>query len=338
MKIARGAIARTLDEPAGEIRFYLFHGPDQAQSRALGTRLVQSLGADRFMIISNTIKSDPASLSDEAGALALFGGKRVIWIEPAGEDIADGVETLLGAPALESPVVAIAGQLRKTSGLLKLAESSPLAASYAAYLPEGQDAERMVVDLGRRFGLKLSPPVAARLADACGNDQAIAAQELDKLALYVGASPQSPKELDHDVVDAVGTETAGSDFLRLADLALSGRMDVLLEEMARLPAGGSEAIPVVRSLQRRLLMLAPARARVEKGERASAIMASLGRTLFWRDKQALETMLEHWSAAAIAKAVDRCASLERSLIFSDAPAIPALGEELIAVSRAARRR
>lgn len=338
MKIAKGAIAKTLDEPVADVRFYLFHGPDVAQSRALGTRLVRALGADRFMIISNAIKADPASLSDEAGALALFGGKRVIWIEPAGEDIADGVEALLGAAALESPVVAIAGQLKKTSGLLKLAEASPLAVAHASYLPEGQDASRMVADLGRRYGLKLSLPVAARLADACGNDQAIATQELKKLALYVGASPQAPKDLDHDAIDDVGAETAGSDFLRLADLALDGRMDELLEELARLPKGGSEAIPVVRSLQRRLLMLAPARARVEKGERASGVMASFGRAMFWRDKQMVEAAIERWSSAAIAKAVERCASLERSLIFSDAPAIPALGEELIAVARAARRR
>ena len=41
---------------------------------------------------------------------------------------------------------------------------------------------------------------------------------------------------------------------------------------------------------------------------------------------------------ALAKAVERCANLERSLIFSDAPQGPALGEELIAVARAARRR
>ena len=338
MKIAKGSIARTVDEPAADVRFYLFHGPDLAQSRALGTRLVQALGADRFIIISNAIKADPAALSDEAGALALFGGKRVIWIEPAGEDIAEGVEALLDAPAQESPVVAIAGPLKKTSNLLKLAEASRLAAAYASYLPEGQDAARMVADLGRRYGLKLSPPVAARLADACGNDQAIAAQELDKFALYIGASPQAPKELDDDAIDAVGAETAGSDFLRLADLALGGRMDELLEELARLPGGGSEAIPVVRSLQRRLLMLAPARARVEKGERPSDVMASFGRAMFWRDKQMVEAAIERWSAAAIAKAVERCAILERSLIFSDAPPIPALGEELIAVARAARRR
>ena len=115
-------------------------------------------------------------------------------------------------------------------------------------------------------------------------------------------------------------------------------MDELLEELVRLPGGGSEAIPVVRSLQRRLLMLAPARARVEQGERASAVMASVGRAMFWRDKQMVEAALERWSAAAIAKAVERCATLERALIFSDAPAVPALGEELVAVARAARRR
>ena len=99
-----------------------------------------------------------------------------------------------------------------------------MALAFAAYVPEGQDAERMVTDLGRRFGLKISPPVAARIADACGNDQAIVAQELQKLALYIDASPHSPKELDHDAIDAVGADNAEGDFLRLADLALSGDM------------------------------------------------------------------------------------------------------------------
>lgn len=338
MKVDKKSVGRTVDEPSSAIRFYLFHGPDQAQSRSLASRLVQSLGADRFIIISNTIKSDPASLADEAGALSLFGGKRVIWIEPAGDDIADGVETLLEAPAPESPVVAIAGQLRKTSALLKLAEASPLAAAFAAYLPEGEDAERMVIDVARRFGLKVGQAVASRLAEACGNDQAVAMQELDKLALYVGASPQAPKELGHDAIDAVGAEMAGGDFLRLADYALSGRMNDLLDELSRLPSVGSEAIPVVRSLQRRLITLAPARARIEKGESQSAVMASISRGMFWKDKAPVEAMLGRWSAADLAKAMERCAALERSLMFSDAPQAAALGEELIAVARAARRR
>jgi DNA polymerase-3 subunit delta len=336
VKASKASIGRAIDQPAANIRFYLFHGPDEAQSRALATCLLEALGASKFVMTSGAVKSDPASLADEASAMSLFGGKRVVWIEPATKDIEDGVTGLLEGPPGESAVVAIAGTLPKTSALLKLAESTPDALAFAAYAPEGQDAERMVIDVGRRYGLKISSPVAVRLADGAGNDQAIVAQELQKLALYVDASPQMPKELDHGAIDAVGAESAEGDFQKLADLALSGEINELGEELARLPAGGSEAIPVVRSLQRRLLMLAPARARVERGERVDAVMTSLGRTLFWKDKAKIQQMLSKWSAEDLATVADRAGKLERSLMFTAAPDREALGEELLAIARKAR--
>ena len=338
MKATKPSIGRAVDQPAAQVRFYLFHGPDDAQSRALGQRLVQALGAAKFAIAAGAVKSDPAALADEAGAMSLFGGARVVWIEPAGDEITAGVEALLEAPSVESPVVAIAGALRKTSSLLKLAEASPQAVAFAAYLPEGQDAERMVMAVGRSFGLKLAPDAAARIAAAAGNDQAIVTQELQKLALYVDASPHAPKALDHAAIDAVGTDTAEGDVLRLADLALSGEVDALAGELARLPATGSEAIPVVRSLQRRLIMLAPARARVERGESLDAVMTSLGKALFWKDKAMVGRMLAQWDAERLAKVAERTGKLERSLMFSPAPEQAALGETLLAIAREARRR
>jgi DNA polymerase III subunit delta len=338
VKASKPSVGRAVDQPNREVRFYLFHGPDEAQSRALGQRLIDGLDASKFVMDAGTVKADPAALADEAGAMSLFAGPRTIWIEPAGDEITAGVEALLEAAGAESPVVAIGGALRKTSALLKLAEASPRALAFAAYLPEGQEAGRMVTDVGRRFGLKISPPVAARLADACANDQAIVAQELQKLALYIGASPHSPRELDHDAIDAVGAVSSEGDFLRLADLALGGDLDTLAEELSRLPPGGSEAIPVVRSLQRRLLMLAPARARVERGESPDAVMTSLGRSLFWKDKPAVARMLLQWDAERLARVAERASELERALMFSPAPPQESLGEELLAIARQARRR
>ena len=338
MKASKQSVVRSVEQPDPQIRFYLFHGPDEAQSRALGARLVEALGASRFLISAGAIKSDPPTLADEAGAMNLFGGTRVVWVEPATKDIEQGVVALLEGPALESPVVAIAGDLAKSSPLIKLAESSPLALTFAAYAPEGRDAERMVIDLGRRYGLKIAPPIAARVAGACANDQAIVSQELQKLALYVDASPHSPKELDHEAIDAVGTEAAEGDFMRLADLALSGDLNGLSEEMARLSAAGSEAIPVVRSLQRRLLMLAPARARIERGERPDAVMTSMGRALFWKDKTIFAKLLSRWDAAGLATVSERAGRLENALIFGAGPDRETLGEELIAIARAARNR
>lgn len=332
MKAAKGTIGRAVEQPDAEIRFYLFHGPDEAQSRALANRLTEALGATRIALSAASLKGDPAMLLDQAGAMSLFGGKRVVWIEPATKDIEEAVAALLGASAIESPVIGLAGALPKASALLKLAENSPRALAHASYALEGRDAERMVIDLGRRFGLKVCPPVAARLADSGSNDQAIVAQELQKLSLYLDASPQTPKELDHSAIDAVGADNAEGDFQRLADLALAGDLDELAEGLARLPAGGSEAIPVIRSLQRRVLMLAPLLARVERGERANAVLASL----FFRERPRVQRMLDKWSPEGLATVAERAGKLERSLMSTDVPDREALGEELLAIARKAR--
>lgn len=337
MKATKATLGKLLDQPGTDVRFYLFWGPDEGQSRAQAMRLLQALGADRFIVISNAVKADPASLADEAGAMALFGGRRVIWIEPAGEEIKDGIAALLAAPATESPVVAIAGSAARPRELIKIAEVSPFALAVASYAPEGADAERMVIDVGRRFGLSIAPTVASRIAAACGNDQAIVAQELDKLSLYLDSSTSRPKALEDEAVDAVGADLGDSDLLHLSDLALSGELEEVAEGLGTI-AASPQAIPVLRALQRRLLMLAPARARVECGERPDAVMASMGKTLFWKDKVRFGGLLKRWSAADIAHLHQRAVAAEQALLFGSAPEPELLGEELLTVARVARRR
>ena len=339
MKAAKASLQGALDRPDPAVRFYLFYGPDEAGSRALALRLLKGLGnAEKFVVLGSSIKTDPASLTDEAGAMALFGGARAIWIEPAGEEIVDGVAALLKATASESAVVAVAGPLRKTSGLLKLAESHRAALAHCSYVPEGREVEQLVAELARANGLRVAPGIAQRVALAANNNQAIAASELEKFSLYLGASPDSPRDLDADAMDLLSADSAEGDMLRLGDLALGGRMDALLDELGRLPMGGSEAVPVLRALQRRLLMLAPLRARVERGESMDGVLTSLGKSLFWKDKPAVQRMLSTWTAERLVEAGARVARLERQLMLSRAPQEAALGETLVTLARAAARR
>jgi DNA polymerase III subunit delta len=337
MKAVKASLGRALDQPDPATRLYLFHGPDEAGSRALAERLLKGLGAEKFAMLGQAVKTDPASLADEAGAISLFGGKRAIWIEPAGDEIAEGVEALLEVPACESPAVAVAGSLRKTSALLKLAEAHSAALSHISYVPEGRDLERLVADLGRDVGLRVSPELAQRIATASAGNQAVAAQELEKFSLFLGAGPASPCDLDPDTVDLLGADSAEADLMRLGDLALAGRMDELLDELARLPHGGSEAIPILRALQRRLLMLAPLRAKIERGDRVSDVTTSMGKALFWKDKPLVERLLSSWSAERLAEAASRVSLLERQIMLRPLADEAALGETLVTLARAASR-
>ncbi len=338
MKLAKGAIARAIDRPDPATRFYLFYGPDDAGSRHLATRLLSSLGAEKFAVMAGAVKADPAVLADEVGAMALFGGPRAIWIDPAGDEIADGVAGVLEAGAVESPVIAIGGALRKTSGLVKLAEAHGLAAAVQSYIPEGRDADQMVIAAGRAQGLRIESDVAARLAADCGNNQAIVAQEVAKLALFLDAAPDQLRDLTHDVVDLLGADSSEGNLMRLGDLALAGDGRELLEEMERAAIGPGEAVPAIRALQRRLVQIAPLRAKVERGERVDGVLTSMGKALFWKDKALIQRLLTNWNAERIAQAMERSASLERAAMLSDEPPVAALGEELVAIARAAGRR
>jgi DNA polymerase-3 subunit delta len=338
VKAQKASIGRAVDEPDRKVRFYLFHGPDEAQSSALGDRLVQALKAGKQPIAGGALKSDPAFLADEAGAIDMFGEAKVLWVQPAGEEIVAAVQALLEIPACEKPVVAIAGRLTKSSGLLRLADEHPLALSHVSYELDARDAERLALEIARTEGLRPQQGIAARLAESCSNDRRMMATELSKLALYLDASPNSPKDLDSGALEAVGADLGG-DFTGLADLALVGDVRALSTELARLQSGGNDAIPIIRSLQRRLMMLAPLRARVDLGERPQAVMTSMGKSLFWKDKPLIEKLLGQWDSAGLARVSERTGTLERRLMRADSPpAAEALGEELIAIARQARRR
>jgi len=337
VKPARGGLGRALDRPDPAIRFYLFHGPDESQSRGHGERLLKGLDAEKSAVAAQSVKSDPALLADEAAAIGLFGGKRALWIEPAGDEIAEGVAALLDAPGAESPAIAIAGGLRKTSPLVKLAEAHPLALAHISYELNEQDSERLVEQIAAGEGLRLAPGVAARIAASAGNDRGVIVQEVVKLALYVGASAEAPAAGGHEDVDQIGIGAEGDSML-LGDLALSGDLAALSHQ---LDSAAADAVPVsvVRALQRRLLMLAPIRARVDRGERPHDAVTSAGKSVFWKDKDFVTRLVSLWDSKALGRVLERSGELERRLMRSDSPPdLEALEEELVAIARTARRR
>jgi DNA polymerase-3 subunit delta len=335
---AKGSIGRHIDRPDPAIRLYLFCGPDESQSRIFANRLLTALGAEKFPLSAAALKADPALLADEAGAISLFGGRRLLWIEPAGEDVVAALGVFLQSPAPESPVVAIAGDLKKGSALRKLAEGDPHAIAQVSYMPEGDAIAGVIEQMARAEGLALQSGIAQRIAADCGNDRAVIAQELAKFAAYLDAAPDQPRKMDGAVLDEIGAGAADSGFGRLADLALSGDLARLADELELAGGDGGESVTIVRALQRRLMTVAPIRARVESGEPLGAVMASLDKALFWKDKDVVARIVGAWDSNGLARIAERLGKLERDLMLTAAPRAEAVGEEMTAIARAARGR
>jgi DNA polymerase-3 subunit delta len=338
VKANRGQVEKALKAPA-TTRFFLLYGPDDSGSRALSRLLGAAMGddAERIDLTGAELKGDPARLADEAASISMFGGARWILVDPAGDETVPAVEALLEAPAAGNPVILLAGGLKPASKLLKLAFAAPDAVAFASWPPEARDADRLAAELGRAEGLILRPDVARRIAETCGGNRALIAQECAKFALYAGASPEAPKAIDHDVIDALGADSDEGDLSRLVGSAASGDAAGLEAELARLHAEGQEGIPLIRAMLRRMSLLARLRAEVEQGSNPAAVMASSGKSLFWKEKDEIGRQLARWRADLLAKAMSRLLEAERQVKASGGIGPLAADEELFAICRQAAR-
>lgn len=338
MKANKAQIERALAAPAATC-FFLLHGPDESGSRGLLRRLASAMGndAERIDLSGADLKADPARLADEAAAISMFGGARWILVEQAGDEIVPALEALIEAPAGGNPVAIVAAALKPASKLLKLALAAPSGLTFASYVPDARDADQLVLELAGGHGLIIRPDVARRIAEACGGNRAVIEQELAKFALYADASPEAPRPLDHDTVDAIGARADEGDLSRLVDSVAGGDAAALEAEIARLRAAGQEGITLIRAVLRRMALLARLRAEVEQGNSVAAVMASSGKSLFWKDKEAIGPQLGRWRPELIAKAVSRLVEAERQVMSPGGPGIVAADAELFAICRQAAR-
>lgn len=334
----RPQIERALRAADDAVRLYLLYGPDESGSRALTELVREGLGSDaeRVDLTPAMLRQDPALLATEAAAISLFGGRRYIRVEGVGDESLAAIAALLEAPAAGNPVVLIAGTLRKDSKLLVLATGSPAALAFASYLPEGADADRRVGDLARAAGLQLSRDAIRAIVTDSGGDVAIAAREVEKLALFADAAPDRPREIDDEAVALLGADSREGDLDRLVELVLGGRTGPAGAELARLHGEGREGVPLLNAVARRLLQIAPIRAQVEEG---NSVESAIGRARSLRrgDRHA-GPQVEHWRSDRIAAALARLGAAQRGLRETGGAGGVLAEETLLAIARGAGRR
>ena len=337
MKVKEAQIVRALDNADSTVRLFLLYGPDDASSRALATRFERAMGADaeRIDLDGATLKDDPARLSDEAAAFSLFGGKRHIRVA-GGDECAPAVIALLESETSGNPVVFVAGALKPTSALMKATLDHPAVMAFQSYKPDAASLETLALGIGRTCGLRLQPGVAARLAANCLGDRAVLEREIEKLALYLDAAPDRPREAGEDALAIIGADLGEPDTGRLVNAVLGGDLGVLTEELTEIEASNGW-VPAMRALQRRLILLARLRGDVEAGKSPGAVVATLGKALFFKEQPAVTAQLSRWSSARLATASARLFASEGAIMASGTAGTVIAAEELIAIARVGQR-
>lgn len=306
-----------------DIRLYLFHGPDESGASELARTLAAGLpDSERVDLDAAALKRDPGRLADEAASLSLFGEAPLIRAAPIGEESLEAVTLLLDAERTGSPAIAVAPGVKASGKLVSLANGHPRALSIACYPPGAADLDRVVGTMLTDAGLRAAPGLARRLAEAASGDRSLIAREVEKLALFLDAAADRPRDAGTEALDAIGADDGETALGEAVEALVDGRPGELGTALARLDAGAASPIPWLRAVQRRLVALGDMRAAVDRGEPVEAVMKR--HRIFFRDEARTAQELRRWSPARVAAALDRVRSAEREAVRADnAGAVPA---------------
>ena len=128
MKVAPRDLGRFLRTAEASVAAVLFYGPDQGLVRERAVELITRLAGDvrdPFRVAELTpaqLKEDPVRLADEAAALSLSGGRRVLRLREAGDGLTQALAELLAETVPAAFLVLEAGELGPRSSLRGLFE------------------------------------------------------------------------------------------------------------------------------------------------------------------------------------------------------------------------
>ena len=339
MKLAYRQIESFVKSPDPVARVILVYGPDyglvRERSEMIGRSIVEDLH-DPFNVAvlnSATLAEDPARLSDEAGAISMMGGDRLIRIEEGGDKLTILIKNYLEAPSQSTLVIIQAGELGPRSSLRKLCESAKNAAAVPCYIEEGQDVARYIRDYVSGGGYSIGSDAVQWLSQNISGDRLRMRSELEKLLIYKG--DLSDLISLADVQEACGVSgTQGLD-----DLVMSvGGRDTqgAMRSFATLSQEGVNFVVILRSLQNHFRRLHMVRCYLNEGVELDAALKKLSPPVFFKQAPAFKSQGNSWSFDLLEHVMTHLRDLEAQCKQTGMPVDALCSQAILAISKSRR--
>jgi DNA polymerase III subunit delta len=339
MKIAARQVESFVRAPDPSVRAILIYGPDQGAVRERAISLCQSVVedlSDTFRVVEippKSLANDPALLSDEAAAIAFGGGRRVIRVRGAGNDVADRFADFLTHPSGDALIVVEAGELQARAKLRTCFEKADIGAALPCYVDEGVGLESTIRQMLSEAGLTVDPAALDYLSSNLGGDRQVTRRELEKIVLYVEPGGRvGLAEAEACVGDGAATSL---DDVTIA--AASGDYPALDTALRSCEANGDNAVSIVRAVQRYFHRLHLAAGIMQTGVNANQAMSALRPPVFFKQQDAFRRQLGMWRPATLSTALQILTDTELDCKSTDLPDTALLGRALMRVAQAARQ-
>ncbi len=306
MKLDARRAAAFLREP-GTARIVLLHGDDEGTVRHRANALTQAVTGQRDdpFRVAWLSREDHPRLMEEATAIAMVGGRRVIRVRDAGDGLATLVKQVAAGPG-DSLVVLESGALPGRSKLRALVEGLENGAAIACYPEEGKALQDAIESGLGTAGVRLDADAMRWLLDHVGSDRGSTRGEVEKLILYAGAD----RRLDLTAVRACVGDLAAVSFDDAVFEAMAGEVAQADTSIERTLAEGMAPVAITRGVLAHLGKMHVARGHMASGLSVADAVRALRPPVFFKRIGPFSQSLHLWSAAKLVQAMGEARRVE----------------------------
>ncbi len=306
MKLDARRTAVVLRDP-GEFRAVLLYGEDAGLIRERGDQITKSIigSLDDPFRLAILEQAEHLRLSEEATALSLTGGTRVVRVRDGGDNLTIAIAQLLDAKK-SSLLVIEAPDLNSRSKLRALAEKRPDMAAIACYSEDGATLATTIREQLKLDRITISPEALTWLTNVLGADRAATRSEINKLALYVGQENNVNLE---DAEAAIG-DTANLSVEDAIYAATSGDPVATDRAINLAIAEGAVGVQIIRASLSHLQKMLRTKIIIQNGSSIEDAMRSLRPPIFFRRTSAFARAVNLFSMDNLIATANKLLELE----------------------------
>jgi DNA polymerase-3 subunit delta len=327
-----------LAKPDPHRRAVLIYGPDRGAVAERTRKLVAAVAGssdDPFAVERLTdavLGEDLGRLEDEARAIPMMGGPRVVWVEQAGTHLANALKTYLKDQAPQAWVIAEAAALPPSAKLRQIFEKAKDAVALPCYADTSHSIDELIDEETAARGLRIAPEARYRLAAILGADRGLSRSELEKLCLYC----HGQGEITVDDVDAICGDVSALGLDDLVDHTFEGDLARMDADFSRLLASGTAVQAVIAALFNHIAKLSAVQAELPAKRSFDAAIGGLRPPLHFTRKSSFKKQIASWPAEKLRRAAAATAEIEHRSRRSDGLSETILARHLLSLAHAAR--
>jgi len=325
-----------LKKPDMAVRAILVYGSNEGLQRDTIKKLAKSVCEDlqdafRVAELNGAdIAADFGTLYGEFNGQSLMGGRRVVIVRDAGNELTKELRKMLdGSKSDNLLLLSGASTLNKKSSLVKLAEDSADMAAFACYEDKNEDIYAVL----RRMGMTFEPAAIQLLCSRLSNDRMVNLTELEKLATYMGDS----KNVTPEIVLKIISDASDASQEDILYAALEGDKAKALVYYNRYLNEGNEAVAVMRAMMYHLMKLLVCQAGIENGEGTDKAMQRLTPRIIFYRADSFKRQLGIWNREKLLRALELVFEAEKNCKTTDMPSEEIVSMALLRLASAAKR-